>query len=314
MFFRHIFLDRVICLSSRLYAQDFYTRAGISWPMAVLTKRRFGTTGCEVTLVGLGGEGVLRTYGRHAEANAVIMEALDQGIAYFDSAKAYAGSEDYYGEIWKKRPDLRASVFLASKSASRAHADAEMDLLETLQRMGVETLDLWQIHDIRSFPDIRAAEAPGGALEAFIEARDSGVVRHIGVTGHHDPDVLAHAVETWPVDAVMMPVNPVEEVLGGFLDRVLTTAREQGVAVIGMKVLGGSNYLMPDAGVTPDVLVRYALTRDVSVVIVGCSTPAEVQALAAAGRSGPLPDDEAAALVEALRPRARELAYYRGFR
>lgn len=282
--------------------------------MEGLDTRRFGKTGREVTRVGLGGEGVLRTFGRHAEAAAVITEALGQGITYFDSAKAYAGSEDYYGEVWRDRPDLREPVFLASKSASRLHADAEMDLQATLQRMGIETLDLWQIHDIRTFTDIRDIEAPDGALEAFIEARESGVVRHIGVTGHHDPDVLSHAVETWPVDAVMMPVNPVEEALGGFMDTTLPVAREQGIAVIGMKVLGGSNYLFPGAGVTPEVLVRYALAREVSVAIVGCSTPAEVQALAAAGRSGPLPEDEAAALVEVFRPHARELAYYRAFR
>ncbi|MCM2465529.1 aldo/keto reductase [Methanoculleus oceani] len=280
--------------------------------MAGLEKRRFGKTGRQVTSVGLGGEGILRTYGRHAEANAVIMEALNQGIAYFDSAKAYAGSEDYYGEVWVSRPDLRAPVFQASKSASRAHADAEMDLQETLRRMGIETLDLWQIHDIRTFPEIREMEGPGGALAAFVEAKEMGIVRQIGVTGHHDPDVLSHAVENWPVDAVMMPVNPVEGALGGFLDATLSAARDQGVAVIGMKVLGGSNYLVPDAGVTPDLLVRYALAQDISVAIVGCSTPAEVQALAAAGRSGSLPDDEAGALVEAFRPYARELAYYRG--
>ncbi|WP_214083798.1 aldo/keto reductase [Methanoculleus sp.] len=276
-------------------------------------RRRFGKTGREVTRVGLGGEGILRTYGRHVEAKAVITEALNQGIAYFDSAKAYAGSEDYYGEVWRSRPDLRAPVFQASKSASRLHADAETDLLETLRRMGIETLDLWQIHDVRTFPDIREIEGPDGALAAFVEARESGIVRHIGVTGHHDPDVLSHAVENWPVDAVMMPTNPVEGALGVFLSSTLPTAREQGIAVIGMKVLGGSNYLVPDAGVTPEALVRYALAQDVSVAIVGCSTPAEVQALAAAGRSGPLSDDEAAALVEAFRPYARELAYYRGF-
>ena len=111
----------------------------------------------------------------------------------------------------------------------------------------------------------------------------------------------------------MMPVNPVEGALGGFLDATLPLAREQGVAVIGMKVLGATNYIVAEAGVTPEVLVRYALARGVSVAIVGCSTPAEVQALAAAGRSGPLPDDEAETLVEAFRPYARELAYYRGF-
>ncbi len=280
--------------------------------MAALEKRRFGKTGREVTVVGLGGEGILRTYGRHAEARAVIMEALDQGIAYFDSAKVYAGSEDYYGEVWRSNPGLRAPVFQASKSASRLHADAEMDLARTLQRLGIETLDLWQIHDVRTFPDIRELEGPTGALSAFVEAKETGVVRYIGVTGHHDPDVLSHAVENWPIDAVMLPVNPAEGAPGGFLTSTLATAEEQGVAAIGMKVLGGGNYLIPNAGVTPETLVRYALAQEIAVAIVGCSTPAEVRALADAGRCRPLADDEAEALVEAFRPYARELAYYRG--
>lgn len=275
-------------------------------------RRRFGMTGREVSRVGLGGEGVLRTYGRHAEAKAVIMEAIEQGITYFDSAKAYAGSEDYHGEVWGSRPDLRGEVFLASKSASRLHADAEMDLQETLQRMSVETLDLWQIHDLRTFTDLREVEGPTGALEAFTEAKETGTVRHIGVTGHHDPDVLAHAVENWPVDAVMLPVNPVEGALGGFLDSTLATAQDQGVAVIGMKVLGGTDYIVSEAGVTPEVLIRYALAQEITVAVVGCSTPAEVRALAAAGKGRPLAEEEQEALVEAFRPYARELAYYRG--
>lgn len=280
--------------------------------MAALARRRFGKTGREVTPVGLGGEGVLRTYGRHAEAEAVILEAIGQGIAYFDSARGYAGSEGYYGDIWRNRPDLRESIFQASKSASRLHADAEMDLQETLQKLGVETLDLWQIHDVRTFSDLRDVEGPSGALEAFVEAKEMGIVRHIGVTGHHDPDVLSHAVENWPIDAVMMPINPVEGGSGGFLDTTLKVAEEQDVAVIGMKVLGGASYIVTDAGVTPEVLIRYALAQKISVAIVGCSTPGEVQTLAAAARAGPLADDEMEALVEAFRPYARDLAYYRG--
>ncbi|MFY9195641.1 MAG: aldo/keto reductase [Methanoculleus sp.] len=280
--------------------------------MAALAGRRFGKTGREVTPVGLGGEGVLRTYGRHAEAEAVILEAIGQGIAYFDSARGYAGSEGYYGDVWRSRPDLREGIFQASKSASRLHADAEMDLQETLQRLGVETLDLWQIHDVRTFSDLRDVEGPSGALEAFVEAKEMGIVRHIGVTGHHDPDVLSHAVENWPIDAVMMPINPVEGGSGGFLDTTLKVAEEQDVAVIGMKVLGGASYIVTDAGVTPEVLIRYALAQKISVAIVGCSTPGEVQTLAAAARAGPLADGEAEALVEAFRPYARDLAYYRG--
>ena len=106
--------------------------------------------------------------------------------------------------------------------------------------MGLERLDLWQIHDIRTREDIEEVEAPGGALEAFVEARDAGMVRFIGVTGHHAPKILEYAVRNWPVDSVLMPVNPAEAVLGGFLDRVMAAAKDRGLAVIGMKTLGAS--------------------------------------------------------------------------
>lgn len=194
-------------------------------------------------------------------------------------ARGYAGSEGYYGDVWRSRPDLREGIFQASKSASRLHADAEMDLQETLQRLGVETLDSRQIHDVRTFSDLRDVEGPSGALEAFVEAKEMGIVRHIGVTGHHDPDVLSHAVENWPIDAVMMPINPVEGGSGGFLDTTLKVAEEQDVAVIGMKVLGGASYIVTDAGVTPEVLIRYALAQKISVAIVGCSTPGRYRPL-----------------------------------
>ena len=73
-----------------------------------------------------------------------------------------------------------------------------------------------QIHDLRTSEDLEEIEAPGGALEAFVEARDAGQVRFIGVTGHHAPKILEYAIESWPVDSVLMPVNPAEAVLGGF--------------------------------------------------------------------------------------------------
>jgi len=243
----------------------------------------------------------------------VIQEAIDQGITYFDTARAYAGSEGYYGEVWSRNPEIRRGIFQASKSAKRDRAGAELDLAETLDRMGIDLLDLWQIHDVRTFSDLREIEAPDGALGAFLEARETGLVRYIGVTGHHDPSVLTNAVENWPVDAVMMPVNPVEGVLGGFLDSTLPAAEEQGIAVIGMKVLGGAHYVVPGAGVGPGVLIRYALAQGVTVAIVGCASPAEVQALAGAGRSQePLSEEEQQDLVDLFRPRAKELAYYRG--
>lgn len=278
-----------------------------------IATRLFGKTGPAVTHVGLGGEGVLRTFGREAEAQAVIEEAMSQGITYFDSAQAYAGSEGYYGRFWKENADVRSRIFQTSKSASRTKTGAKADLAQTLRTMNLDRLDLWQIHDVRTRRDIEEIERTGGALEAFVEAKDAGMVGNIGVTGHHDPRILRRAVENWPVDTVLMPVNPVEAVIGGFLDGVLPAARDRGLAIIGMKVLGASHYISPRAGITPDQLIRFALSKDITTAIVGCKSPGEVQALADMGRDlQPLTDDEEKMLLELFRPQARRLAFYRG--
>jgi aryl-alcohol dehydrogenase-like predicted oxidoreductase len=272
----------------------------------------FRSEGPVVTRVGLGGEGILRTFGNTPEARAVIHEALNLGIAYFDSARAYAGSEGYYGTVWPENPHLREKVFQTSKSACRDREGALSDLDNTLKTMGIPYLDLWQIHDVRTEADLKAVSAGGGALEAFLEAKASGKVRHIGVTGHHDPYILARAVTEWPVDSVMMPINPVEGALGGFMDITLPLAREKGVAVIGMKILGAGHYLLPEIRVGADLLLRYALAQEITVAIVGCATPAEVQQLARAGQgASPMSEEEQGDLVAAFRPYARGLAFYR---
>jgi aryl-alcohol dehydrogenase-like predicted oxidoreductase len=262
---------------------------------------------------GLGGEGVLRTEGRDTEAFAVLEAAFKNGIRYYDSAPAYAGSERYQGHFWAEHPDRREETFQAGKSAERDATRAEADLTRTLSRTGRDHLGLWQVHDLRSSDDIRRLEGPGGALRAFLAARENGTVRGIGVTGHHDPAVLLHAVTTWDVDAVLLPVNPVEAAIGGFLDRVIPAARERGIGVIAMKVLGAGRFLFPDQGLSAESLIRFALAQDVDMVIAGCSTPREAELLARLGKEHTLMDkEEQAGMVETVRPYAERLAFYRG--
>ena len=280
---------------------------------ASIDRVAFGGRGTAVTRVGLGGEGILRTHGRHIDASAVIEAAVNTGIAYFDSARVYADSEVYLGGVWKAHAEWRGKVFQASKSAGRSRAEALQDLDDTLNRLGTDYLDLWQIHDIRTDADIAAIEATEGALKAFIDARQDGRVRHIGVTGHHDPRILSHAVRHWPVDAVMMPINPAEGVIGGFMTDTLPAAIKRGIAVIAMKVFGAGHYIQPDAGVTADLLARYALSRGATLAIAGCRTPDEVYALAEAGKDfSPMPEADAEALEAMFAPHARRLAFYRG--
>jgi predicted aldo/keto reductase-like oxidoreductase len=279
---------------------------------AILLKQ-FGVSGEQVTVVGLGGEGVLRTHGREKEAVCVIEEALDQGITYFDSARAYAGSEKYYGLVWPKRPADRAGIFQTSKSAMRTRDEALADLENTLTNLGIDSLDLWQIHDVRTEADLKMIVKPRGALEAFLEAKQQGMTRFIGITGHHDPAILTQAIKELPVDAVLMPVNPVEGYLGGFLTHTLPEALKKGIAVIGMKTLGASHYLLPEAGMTPELLIRFALSYPITLAIVGCSTPGEVKTLASAGRDfKPMSESERQKIIDFFAPHARQLAYYRG--
>ncbi len=263
--------------------------------------------------VGLGGEGVLRTEGREREAGAMLDAAYGSGIRYFDSAPAYTGSEQYLGRFWKEHPARVAETFQASKSAQRDEAGAAADLRRTLARLGRDRLGIWQIHDVRDRNDIRRIEGPGGAWQAFTGARETGMTRGIGVTGHHDPAVLLHAVTHWDVDAVLLPVNPVEAVIGGFLDQVIPAARERGIGIIGMKTMGAGNFIFPDAGILPETLVRFALAQDTDIVIVGCSTPGEAEQLARAGQDAdPMSDDEQSRVIETFRPYAAQLAFYRG--
>lgn len=263
--------------------------------------------------IGLGGEGVLRTEGKDREAAAMLSAAYESGIRYYDSAPAYAGSERYLGRFWKEHPARIAGTFQTSKSAQRDRAGAEADLQRSLERQGRDSLGLWQIHDIRIAEDLRRIEGPEGALQAFTNARDTGTVRGIGVTGHHDPAILLHAVAHWDIDAVLLPVNPVEAVIGGFIDRVIPVARERGIGVIGMKSLGAGNFIFPDAGIGPDLLIRFALAQDTDLVIVGCSTPDEARQAALAGRDTvPMDDEGQSRLINAFRPYAERLAFYRG--
>lgn len=255
---------------------------------------------------------MLRTFGRADQARAVIKEALAQGITYFDTAPAYSGSQSYLGSVWAEQPASRSGIFQTSKSAERSYSLAMQDLDNTLNVLGFDSLDLWQIHDVRTMQDIRQLEAEDGALNAFVQARQQGRVKHIGVSGHHDPEILKICIQNWPLDSVLLPVNPAEKILGGFLDQVLQAAREKGMAVIGMKCLGGGHYVQPKMGVTAHKLICYALQAGIDLIIVGCSSPREVQELVQAGQNQSLQDKERTELETAFSPSASNLAFYRG--
>jgi aryl-alcohol dehydrogenase-like predicted oxidoreductase len=249
--------------------------SGPTIPFPPIPRRPLGRTGYDVTQFALGGEGVLRTHGRMAEAVAVIHRALDQGVNYCDTAPAYAGSLDYYGAALGER---RREIFLASKTHDRTR-DGSLRLLdESLKRLRTDHLDLWQLHDLRTPGDIRAIFGRGGALEALIEARQEGRVRFLGLTGHHDPAILLDAMGRFDFDTVLVALNAADVHRLSFARTVLVEAGRKGMGVIGMKVYAAGNLVRAGArGLTTAEAMGYVLSLPgVSTVIIGCSSPEEV--------------------------------------
>ncbi len=244
-------------------------------PISPIPRRPLGRTGHDVTQFALGGEGVLRTHGRMAEAVAVIHRALDQGVNYCDTAPAYAGSLDYYGAALG---DRRREVFLASKTHDRTR-DGSLRLLdESLKRLRTDHLDLWQLHDLRTPADLRAIFGRGGALEALIQARDEGRVRFLGLTGHHDPAILLDAMGRFDFDTVLVALNGADVHRSSFARSVLVEASRREMGVIGMKVYAAGGLVRSGApGLTPAQAMGYVLSLSgVSTVVIGCSSPDEV--------------------------------------
>ncbi|PON16232.1 aldo/keto reductase [Candidatus Entotheonella serta] len=266
--------------------------------------RQLGKTGVMVEAVSLGGEGILRTSGQHKSAVPMIEEALRLGVRYLDTAPAYQQSQDYYGAAFKNLgSQARDQVFLASKTHRRDRDGALVLLDDSLNRLGTNRLDLWQLHDLRSHNDLDRIFAKGGAIEAVERAKADGRVRFVGITGHHDPEILMEAMRRYPVDTVLCAINPADRARTPFVTSVIPEARRRGVGVIGMKIMAAGR-LLHDKVATPEELIRYAATHT-DTVIIGCSSIAEVrQNLAVRETFEPMNESELAALEARIAPRA----------
>jgi len=274
-----------------------------------LPKRKLGATGVDVTILGLGGEGVLRTYGQDEQAYRLINRAIDLGITYFESAHAYDGSESYYGAALQER---RKEIFLASKSHARNRSGALDQLNKTLDAMQTDYLDLWQIHDVREESEVKQIFGSGGAAETFYAAKKKGLVRYVGITGHHNPSIIRQCIEAFDFDTVLLPVNPAEPAALSFLEEVVPLAVQKNMGIIGMKV-----YFRGLAKQVPGVsslqpFFRFALSQPVSTIVIGCDSVRQLEDnVAYAELFEPMTPEEQGELLAIVRPYARQLMYYK---
>ncbi len=277
--------------------------------MEALPKRPLGKTGEQITILGLGGEGLLRTYDREEEAVALIHRALDLGITYFESARAYAASESYYGLALQER---RRKVFLASKSHERTGDGALKHLEATLKNMKTDFLDLWMVHDVRTPKDIDLIFGPKGAIRAFEAAKRNKLVRYIGISGHRNPTILSRALDLFPFDTVLMPINPAEPHYWSFLDGVLPKAEKKEMGMMGMKTLSRGVCIKVFGVESAENFLRFALTQPISTAVVGCENMEQLEMNVRIAKSfQPMTQQEQELIVKKVKSYARELMYYK---
>jgi aryl-alcohol dehydrogenase-like predicted oxidoreductase len=143
-------------------------------------------------------------------------------------------------------------------------------LEESLRRLQTDHLDLWQIHEVIYETDPDLIFAPSGAAEALLAAKQQGKVRAVGFTGHKDPSIhLRMLSHNFPFDTVQMPLNCLDATFRSFETNVLPEARQQGIAVLGMKSMGGSGEIVTHGAATPEQALRYAMSLPVSATISG---------------------------------------------
>ncbi len=274
-----------------------------------MEKRKLGKTGFDATIMGLGGEGLLRTNGLDKKTYTLINKALDLGINYCETARAYDGSEEYYGKALRER---RKDIFLTSKSHARTKEGAMEHLHETLRNMKTDHLDLWQVHDVRTGQDVEAVFAQGGAIDAFIEAKEKGLTRFIGITGHQEPSILKYCLQRFDFDTVLMPVNPAEPSYKSFLEEVMPLAVEKGMGVIGMKIYIRGFTSKLSFYTSMESFFRYALSQPIATAVIGCDNLDQLEENVYFARSfKPMDWEEQDGFVEAIAPFARQLLYYK---
>ena len=191
---------------------------------------RLGRTEMMVSRLGFGGIPIQRV--SEDEAVAVVRRCLELGITFIDTANGYTTSEERIGRAISGWPE---PLFLATKSGSRSREGIESHLKLSLERLGVESIDLYQFHGVNDSTALDTVLAPDGPMAVVEEARKTGRVKHIGITSH-SMDVAKEAVKSDRFETIMFPFN---FITCEAADELLPLAREHDVGFIAMKPLAG---------------------------------------------------------------------------
>ncbi|MCP5519453.1 MAG: aldo/keto reductase [Verrucomicrobiales bacterium] len=204
-----------------------------------MPRRMLGRTGRQVSIIGF--PGLAMTRDDQATCNRALQQAVDLGVNYVDNAPAYGNGvcEERMG-VALQGVD-RDGLFLACKTKMRDARGCREELERSLERHKTDHFDLYQLHHLRQPSEVEQALGPGGAMEAILKAREEGKLRWIGFSAHTTKAAVL-ALNRFPFDTVMFPINYVEMFTIGFGREVLETAQAKGAAVLAIKPMSAGTW------------------------------------------------------------------------
>ncbi|MDH5398470.1 MAG: aldo/keto reductase [Cyclobacteriaceae bacterium] len=297
----------------------------------ILPTRLLGRTGKQVTMLGTGGYHVGWT--NEKDAQEVIEASLEGGIRFFDNAESYGPhtAETRYGKYLT--PKYRDLIFLMTKTTARDVKTAKEHLEGSLKRMKVDHVDLWQVHSLQS-PDDTDKRKENGILDLFREMKEQGKVKHIGFTGHADPNahvrMLAATQGEDLFETIQMPINVVDvSYKESFIKKVFNAAVDRDLGMLAMKtladgrffsnkIMNGNEVWKSDDPVVGRISMKEALyfvwSLPVSVLITGAeNAPLIKEKIALAKSFSALDDGQRNALIEKVADLAvdKKVEYYK---
>ncbi|MDH7504011.1 MAG: aldo/keto reductase [Verrucomicrobiota bacterium] len=201
-----------------------------------MPKRKLGRTGERLSIVGMGGIVVVGS--PQNEADRIVREAIGRGVNYFDVAPTY-GNGEAEEKLGNALAGYRDKVFLACKTTVRDREGARKELETSLSRLRTDHFDLYQLHALTTKDDVEKALGVGGAIEAFLKAREEGKVRFLGFSAHSVEAALM-AIDRFDFDTVLFPFNWVCFYRGNFGPQVVKAARAKKMGLLALKAMARS--------------------------------------------------------------------------
>ncbi|WP_237479725.1 aldo/keto reductase [Lichenibacterium dinghuense] len=275
--------------------------------------RKLGRTGETISAIGMGGFHLGKDAVSDDEATRLIHQGVDRGITFMDNCWDYnKGRSELRMGVALDQGGYRDKVFLMSKMDGRSKEEAAKQIDTSLKRLRTDRIDLVQHHEILRYDDPDRIFGEGGAMEAFVEAKQAGKIRHIGFTGHKDPRIHLQMLDVaaergFHFDAVQMPLNVMDAHFRSFAHLVLPYLVSHGIGVLGMKTFADSVLLKSGAPIEPLEYIHYCLNLPTSVVILGMESQRDMdQAFKAVETFQPMDKAKVSELLARARPYALE--------